>query len=167
MADSTTGPPPGKQWLSRAGRWWAAGLTFVVGLLVGGLLVGLLSGGSTTSGGAGDEVPAVDAPATDAPDGADATGGAEPTGATGEVAVNASCLRTINAAQDVFEAVQGLGEALTELDARRLDEIVRELQPLQRRLETDLEDCDVAAEITDEDSGSAAASPTPEESPGD
>lgn len=158
MADSATRPPAGREWRHRVVRWWAAGLAFVVGLLVGALLVGLLSGYPAVSPGAsGVEEPSVDEPGAAEPDDADTP---ESAGATGQIAVNASCLRTINAAQDVFEAVQGLGEALTELDAGRLDEIVRQLQPLQRRLQSDLEDCDVDGQITDDEPGTGAASPT-------
>ncbi len=153
MADSTTRSPGGQEWLSRAVRWWAAGVAFVVGLLAGALLVGLLSGGGTViPAGTGD------AAATTAPGGADAS----PADPAGEVVVNAACLRTVNAAQDVFDVVDDLGEALSELNAGRLDQIVRQLQPLQDRLQVNLAECNVAAEISevDEGEGIGPAAPT-------
>ncbi|MGY2127592.1 hypothetical protein [Blastococcus sp. SYSU DS0617] len=158
MADSATRSPGGPQWLSRAARWWAAGLAFVVGLLAGALLVGLLSGGGTVPPAATG-----DATGTTAPGDADASPGDEPVDTAGEVVVNAACLRTVNAAQDVFDVVDDLGEALSELNAGRLDQIVRQLQPLQDRLEVNLAECNVAAEITevDEEPGSGPAPTTP------
>ncbi|MDT0276858.1 hypothetical protein [Blastococcus goldschmidtiae] len=157
MADSATRSPGGQQWLSRAARWWAAGLAFVVGLLAGALLVGLLSGGGTVPLAATG-----DAAGTTAPGGADASPGEGPADTAREVVVNAACLRTVNAAQDVFDVVEDLGDALSELNAGRLDQIVRQLQPLQDRLEVNLAECNVAAEITevDEEGGGGPAAPT-------
>ena len=162
MADSTTRSPEGRRWFPRALRWWAAGLAFVVGLFAGALLVGVLAGGAAIPSGAD----AVGAPTT-ASTGAQPSDSGAPAGATGEVAVNAACLRAVNAAQDVFDVVQNLGEALSSFNAGRLDEIVRELQPLQERLRSNLQDCDVATTITGGDAGSGSASPTTEKSQGD
>ena len=153
MADSTTRSPEGRRWFPRALRWWAAGLTFVVGLLAGGLIVGLLGGGATIPSGAD----VAGTPTTES-GGAPQSDSGAPAGATGEVAVNAACLRAVNAAQDVFDVVQNLGEALSSFNAGRLDEIVRQLQPLQERLKSNLEDCDVATEITGGDAGGSASS---------
>ncbi len=167
MAEPATGPPGETGWRQRAVRWWAAGLAFVVGLVAGAVLVGLLSGGATpTADATADAAPTGDAGPT-APSGAEESPGGAAGGATGKVTVNASCLRTINAAQDVFQAVQDLGEALTGFNASRLDEIVRELQPLQKRLRTNLEGCDVATDIPDLEPGSGSASPTTGGSAGD
>ena len=63
--------------------------------------------------------------------------------------MNAACLRTVNAAQDVFDVVEDLGEALSEFNAGRLDQVVRQLQPLQDRLQVNLAECDVAAQISE------------------
>jgi hypothetical protein len=161
MADSATGPPDASRWQQRALRWWAAGLAFVVGLVAGAVLVGLLSDGATVPPGTTvDAAPTGGGAEPAEPDGAEESSSGAPGGATGEVRVNASCLRTINAAQDVFEAVEDLGEALAGFNAGLLDEIVRELQPLQQRLQTNLEGCDVAADLPDLEPGTGSASPT-------
>ena len=153
MADSTTRSPEGRRWFPRALRWWAAGLAFVVGLFAGALLVGVLAGGAAIPPGA-DAAGGPTAEST----GAQRSDSGAPAGATGEVAVNAACLRAVNAAQDVFDVVKDLGEALSSFNAGRLDEIVRELQPLQERLRSNLEACDVATTITGGDAGGAASS---------
>lgn len=131
-ADS--GPGPG-----RAVRWWLAAATFVVGVFVGGLLVGLLSEGSAPvpiaaqdAPGTDDAVPLPEAPAT---------------GETAEVVVNAACLRAVNGAQDVVAVIDDLGEAVSEFNAARLDEVVRRLQPLQGRLSADIAGCQVVSEV--------------------
>lgn len=153
MVDTTTRSPDGRRWFPRALRWWAAGVTFVIGLLAGALLVGLLSGGGTTSPGA----PVAAAPTRES-GGAQSSESGAPAGATGSVSVDAACLRAVNAAQDVAYVMRGLGEALSTFNAARLDEIVGELQPLQDRLQGSLADCDVATGIT---GGAAGGSSTP------
>ena len=55
----------------------------------------------------------------------------------------------------MYRAVDDLGEAAGELDAARLDEVVRRLQPLQDRLEENVAGCEVVTRLSD---GSAATS---------
>jgi hypothetical protein len=62
--------------------------------------------------------------------------------------VNAACLRAINAAQDIADSVDDLGAAAAALDAARLDEVVRRLQPLQQRLQESSADCEVSGSST-------------------
>ncbi len=82
-------------------------------------------------------------------------------GATASVHLSESCLAAIRDAEETYAAIDDIGAAARDLDAARLDEIIRALQPLQRRLEENLADCevdpDVPAEITD--------GPTPSPSP--
>lgn len=131
--------------------WWLAVVGFVVGLFVGGIVVGLASGGSSDdlAGPAATTAPAAGSPIPSA-------------GATGQVAVNASCLRAVNDAQDTYTAVNDLADAASTLNAARLDEIVRRLQPLQRRLEQDLRDCQVTTRLPD---GSVSSGPAPTPAP--
>ncbi len=147
-------PSPGRR-AERPGRAWSGWLaagTFVVGLVAGALLVGLL----------GQDPPvaptAQEAPATGAAPGGVPTATADPTDGG---RVNAACLRAINAAQDIAAVVDDLGAAAAALDAARLDEVVRRLQPLQQRLEQNTADCQVARSATDEPGPtSPPASPT-------
>jgi hypothetical protein len=147
----------------RAARWWLAAATFVVGLFAGGILVGLLSEGSSALPAAGTGA----APTPAGPTGsASAQSGSAAAGATAELVVNDACLRALNAAQDIYASVNDLGEAASQLNAARLDEAIRQLQPLQGRLRANLEDCTVMTRLPDGsmiDSGpslSSTAAPT-------
>ncbi|RCK68618.1 hypothetical protein DT076_15445 [Desertihabitans brevis] len=128
-------------------RWWLGLVLFVAGVVVGVLAVGLLNTttpdfGGTAGSGATPEEPA---PA--------------PTGGVPVVAraeVNAACLRVINEAQDVYNVLQGVDEAVVDVDLQQLDDMVRRLQPIQPRLARDLGDCRVDSE---------AVLPTPSAAP--
>jgi hypothetical protein len=135
-------------------RGWLAPAVFVAGLLVGGVLVGVLRddpplpvAGSTAAA----TLPSEGADAEPAPDGSAA-------GGTVELVVNDECLRAVNAAQDMARVVDDLGEAAADLDAARLDEVVRRLQPLQDRLQADVTACRAVTRLPD---GSAVTSTTP------
>ncbi|MGY1707409.1 hypothetical protein ACI79C_22840 [Geodermatophilus sp. SYSU D00697] len=119
---------PGRAW----SRWLAAG-TFVVGLVAGALLVGLL----------GQDPPVPPTAQEPRPTSAPGSPPTEPADGTPETRVNAACLRAINAAQDIAAAVDDLGAAAAALDAARLDEEVRRLQPLQQRLRENSAGCEV------------------------
>lgn len=124
-------------------RWLATG-TFVLGLAAGVLLVGLLGEDApvaTTAQGAVVSEPAAPPP-----------GPAEP---TGPVVVNAACLRALNAARDIAATVDDLGAAAASLDAARLDEVVRRLQPLQQRLQAETAACEATGSVP---TGTAAPS---------
>ncbi len=134
---------------TRAAGWWLAAGTFVLGLVVGGLLTGLASGGSSTDAG----------PPAEAPSAAVVPPG---TPATGQYTVNAACIRAVNDAQDTYTATNDLADAAAALSAARLDEIVRRLQPLQRRLEQDLRACRIATRLPN---GSVSSGPVPSATP--
>lgn len=132
-------------------RWWVAAATFVGGLLVGVVVAAVvIATGPGATGGQGDVEPGP-------PD--------QPTGyssvpVTAEARVNAACLRVINEAQDVVRILSGSDEAVADVDLQRLDDIVRRLQPVESRLERDLQQCRVDTDVRTGSTGSPA-SPVP------
>ncbi|GAB3365496.1 hypothetical protein [Modestobacter lapidis] len=158
MADAGTRSPPPAGRSGRAVRWWLAAATFVVGLFVGGIAVGLLSDGTTRLP---DDAPSL-APTVGS---AAVRPSASPSVDAPDIAVNDACLRALNGAQDVFAAIEDLGRAASELNAARLDEVVRRLQPLQERQQDNFAGCQVVtrstdgAAVTSEPSGSTAPAP--------
>ncbi|MDP5184270.1 hypothetical protein QOZ88_16675 [Blastococcus sp. BMG 814] len=152
----TRSPVPQEGW-RRVLRWWGRAGAFLGGLVVGVVLVGLLSEGNVL----------VAAPVPTNPDAAlpafPDRGAGEEGGATGQVTIDDDCLRAVNAAQDIAQLIDELGEAIADFNATRLDEIVRELQPLQRRLQTSIDACEVEAGTPEAPSGAVptgAAPPT-------
>lgn len=130
----------------RAARWWLAGGTFVVGLLVGVVIAGLLirsspaadsAGSAPVSGGTGTPGSASSAEATPS------------VGATVEIVVNDECLRAINEAQDAYNTIDRIGAAIGDFDLSALDGIIRELQPLQAALRADVSACKVKTRLPD------------------
>lgn len=61
--------------------------------------------------------------------------------------VNAACLRALNDAQNVYVVLSGLDTAVTDVDLSRLDQMVRDLQPLQKLLQRDLSECEIDAAV--------------------
>ncbi len=114
--------------------WWSAALIGVGGVLVGVLLVGVLN---------------ITNPAfVQQKDAAVASAGPQPSGegtiqVEAQAQVNAACLSVINSAQDVYSILSDTPEAVTEVDLRRLDDMVRRLDPIQQRLEKDLAACEI------------------------
>ena len=149
--------PPRRSWKDRllpVRSGVLAGAVFVVGLLVGALAVGLLP----------DEPVVVvteDSPEADALN----TAPAPSEDASARFLVSGACLGAVNAAQDTLILLDDVGEAAAELDAARLDEIVRGLMPLQNRLQNGLAECQLATEFdpgaTPEPSPRSPASPEP------
>jgi hypothetical protein len=135
----------------RRSRWWIAALTFVAGMVVGVLLVGLFDTRKPDFLSAVNSAP----PATPS-----ATAG-QVVPAAGSAQVNAACLRVINEAQDVSIILGDVGPAVSAVDLQQLDDIVRQLQSIQPRLQRDLGDCRVEANVSDTPSAQESASPTP------
>ena len=129
----------------RRSRWWIPVLTFVAGIAVGVLLVGLLNTTTPDFSAVQGAAPATPSPA-----------GPPPTGEAG-ARVNAACVRVINEAQDVATILSEVGPAITALNLQQLDDIVRRLQSIQGRLDDDLRDCRVEAEV----SGTSSPVPSP------
>lgn len=130
----------------RRSRWWIAALTFVAGIIIGVLIVGFLDWSSS------DFSAAQSAPSTSP---SPAVGQGEPAAASAQV--NAACLRVISHAQDISTILSEVGPAVTAVNLQQLDDIVRRLQSIQTRLEVDLRDCKVNAEV----SGTPTAVPSP------
>ena len=130
----------------RRSRWWIAALTFVAGIIIGVLIVGFLDWSSS------DFSAAQSAPSTSP---SPAVGQGEPAAASAQV--NAACLRVINHAQDISTILSEVGPAITAVNLQQLDDIVRRLQSIQTRLEVDLRDCKVNAQV----SGTPTAVPSP------
>ena len=130
--------------------WWVLLGVFVGGLVVGVLLVGLLDAGTP------DFVTQSQESAPTASAGPSA--GVE---VAAQARVNAACLRVINEAQDVYSALTGLDEAVTDVDLTALDDIVRRLQPVEPRLARDLRACEVVVEEGAPSAGAPAPSPSP------
>lgn len=121
----------------RRSRWWIAALTFVAGIVIGVLIVGFLDWSSS------DFSAAQSAPSTSP---SPVVGQSEPAAASAQV--NAACLRVINHAQDISTILSEVGPAITAVNLQQLDDIVRRLQSIQTRLEVDLRDCKVNAEVS-------------------
>ncbi|MGI8459823.1 MAG: hypothetical protein ACR2LI_17130 [Propionibacteriaceae bacterium] len=147
------GTPIGRR--ARRGAWWILLGTFVVGVVVGVMLVGLLSVGTP------DFV-------TQSRQAASSSSSPRPSASfdvAAQAQVNAACLRVINEAQDVYSAVTGLDQAVNTVDLQALDDIVRRLQPIEPRLASDLQDCEVTVGAPVEPGGSTSAVvPTPSSS---
>lgn len=129
-AESTSAPV---RWRT---RWWFSVIIFGAGMVVGVVLVGLLNVSTpafTPETTAADTFPRPQASLEVA----------------AQARVNAACLRVINEAQDVHRALDGVGEAATDVDLQRLDDIVRQLQPVEPRLREDLANCSVDTSVTD------------------
>ena len=130
----------------RGSRWWIPALTFVAGVAIGVLIVGFLN--RSTS----DFSAAQNAPSTSP---SPVVGQSEPAAASAQV--NAACLRVINHAQAISTILSEVGPAITAVNLQQLDDIVRRLQSIQTRLEVDLRDCKVNAQV----SGTPTAVPSP------
>lgn len=143
--------PPATGTAAQPSRWWVAAITFVAGVVVGVLAVGLLSVGKP------DFVQAADSgatPRTGAPQPSDV-----PTaGVKGQAVVNLACLRVINEAQDVYTILAGVDQVVRDVDLQQLDDMVRRLQPVEPRLQQDLQDCRVDTSVQ---AGPTATSPAP------
>jgi hypothetical protein len=155
-ADDVTMPP------QRRSRWWIAVLTFVVGVVVGVLVVGFLDKTAPDFSAAPSGPPTGPSPA-----------GSQSVPAAASAQVNAACLRVINEAQDVATILSEVGPAITAVNLQQLDDIVRRLESIQARLDDDLRNCKVEAQVngtstpvpsplsTVERSGSPTPLPTP------
>ncbi|NEK87546.1 hypothetical protein GCU60_17535 [Blastococcus saxobsidens] len=154
MSEQGTRSPETGGVLRRALRWWALTGVFLLGLVIGAVTIALLAGRTPVPPSA-----APGAAGTSAPGGPAAATPGSPAGVTGELAVNAACLRAINAAQDTVEVVDDIGEAIAEINAARLDEVVRRLQPLQERLQVNIEDCQVVGQLPTRSPGEGPAAP--------
>lgn len=162
-AEPTTPPKAARK--NRATRWWLAAGTFVVGLLAGAVIAGILSEGSPTpQAGSGPS-----SATTGGSGPASSSAAASSSGATAQVAVNDACLRAVNAARDAYTAINDIGDAASQLNISRLEEIIRTLQPLQTSLSGDVDGCRITTRLPDGSiiSGTIPDAPTISAAPGD
>lgn len=145
---TATAPPSAKP--ARAVVWPVV----AVGALLLGLLVGYNAPGRTPP-----VETAVDQPQSATPSSTPrATSGDATVAARAEV--NAACLRSLNDAENVYVVLSGLDTAVSDVDLRRLDEMVRDLQPLQRLLQRDLSECEVNTTLAQGESEAPPPTPT-------
>lgn len=137
-------------------RWVLATVTFILGVAVGVIAVGLLSSGKP-------DFPTIGPPAVSPTATSEAT---TPTaGASAVAQVNPACLEVISDAQRISRILSGVGDAAADVDLQRLDDIVRELQPIQTELERDLPACQVDTTVGSGAGPSNLPSLTPTASP--
>jgi hypothetical protein len=67
----------------------------------------------------------------------------------------------INEAQDITTILSEVGPAITAVNLQQLDDMVRRLQSIQARLDDDLRDCKVEAQVNRTPTVGPSASPTP------
>lgn len=123
-----------------AAAWLVPLLTFVAGLVLGGFLLWLFNGDDTSS--------SVQADGTEAPASPSADGASPSSAASPEVVVRvpASCLDVADQADRAAEVFDGALEAVRDFDARRLEEIVEEVQDLQPSIQEQAQQCRDQAE---------------------
>lgn len=131
------------------GLWVGAGV-FLLGLVGGSAGTALLVSGSGPS-------------ALEQAESAQAAPGPGPTRAG--VLVTDACLRALNDAEDALAAIDDAAQAAAEVNAARLDEVVRRLQPVQDRLQTDLGGCEAVAQRPEGGATASSDEPLPGLSP--
>ncbi len=160
-------PPNSPRRSFRSSAWWLAAVAFVAGLAVGAVIVGLLSEGSP----AGQNTAAQEstgAVTTSVTSSAPVSSG----GASGQVTVNQACLDAVTGATAAYGAINDIAQAARDLNAGRLDEIVRSLQPLQAQLTDNVDACNITATLPSDmpgmeaaTAGSSSAEPSPSSAP--
>lgn len=146
--------PPTSETADAPSRWWIPVITFVVGVVVGVVAVGLLSAGRPDFASTAKNSSSPKATAS-------APSGVETAGVTGRAVVNVACLRVINEAQDVYTILTGVKQAVTDVDLQQLDDIVRRLQPIEPRLQSDLQKCRIDTSVDTGPSPGTTKSPAP------
>lgn len=119
---------------SSTSSWLLPALTFLAGCLLGAVIVGAGTFGGGDDGQDGAAPPPTQGPAEDATD-AEA--------AEGELVVRVpeSCLRAADGASQATGQVDDVVAAVRDLDARRLQEIVDQIQQVQPEVQRLAEQC--------------------------
>lgn len=144
-------PSPGPRRIGRYYRGFLALLVaLVVGAVVGGGLVAVFSGSDQVA----VPPPATSAPAGSSPSPSPTVPGASPSSGA-NVQLSAACVRAVNDAQNAYTALSGLGAAVEKLDLTKVDDIVRQVQVVQRSLKVDLPACHAGIQLP---SGSTSTS---------
>ena len=122
-----TGPPTPPE---NVRRWLTAAAVFAAGALAGGLVTGLTGlAGSQPAPGSTAPPPAASRP--------------QASTQAGQVTANLACVKAINEATSVQNALRNFGLAAQRLNASKIDQIVRQLEPIQTRLNADSRACQI------------------------
>ncbi|MDQ4039049.1 MAG: hypothetical protein M3313_12055 [Actinomycetota bacterium] len=138
-------PPTGRRDLSTL-TWLLPAATFLIGLLIGFAVWGAGGNGDDAGGEAGAAPTATLSPNADDDDGGTAT-----------VTVPQSCLDAIEESEQSLDLLEEAVQAIGELDAGRLEEIVDELQGVSERIRELGDECRANAEV---DVSTPTSSPT-------
>lgn len=143
-AGTETAPPAGGRSLGTL-AWLLPAATFLVGLVIGFAVWGASDGDDDRA----DQAEGTPAVTTPGPDGDNGT--------TITVAVPQVCLDAIDESERSLDLLEEAAQAISDLDAARLQEIVDELQGAQDRIRTLGEECRASTDVTID---SPPASPT-------
>lgn len=111
-------------------------ITFLIGVALGGALIAV----GTNAG--GDDSAAPHSTAAPAPSGSASTSG------DAVVTVPGACLDAANQAEEAFSLLRGGVTAIRDLDARRLQELVDQLQKLDPQVRSLVDECRAAAAVS-------------------
>jgi len=161
MTQAAPGSSPVNRRFRRAARWWLAAGAFVLGLLAGVVITGLLIQGPPSSVAGPTGVPGTTTSSETASTTGPSSMASPSSGASVQIVVNDACLRAINEAQDAYNAINKIGDAVRQFNLSTLDDIIRQLQPLQGALRNDVSACHVTARLPD---GSLISTTLPQES---
>lgn len=117
----------------RAGRrftWLWVPVVFLVGLLAGGVIVAAFSNGTTVR-----------------PPGPTTTVTASPSNGGPQINFDASCVQAVRDAQSAYALLGRVADAVRNLDASKLDEIMLDLAQLRHQLGNDLGNCHATAQL--------------------
>lgn len=150
-----TGTPAGGRTGSGTWSWLLPALTFLAGCVLGAVVVGV--------GVAGDEPSRPPVPSA-APEAGAGRDGQDGDGAVDEdlyVRVPASCLRGADSALRMVDRVDEVVAAVRDVDARRLQETVDEIQQVRQQVEQLAQECRTAGRDSVEDASAGPPVPTP------
>lgn len=124
-------------------------LALILGVVLGGAIVAIYSGSDQVT---------VPAPRPSGSPGSStaqpATTPASSTSGGANVQLSAACVRAVNDAQNAYTALGGLDTAIQKVDLTKVDNIVRQVQVVQRRLKVDVPACHAGIQLPSQ-------SPTP------
>ncbi len=146
-AGSGAGPPPTDRRGLGTLTWLLPAATFLIGLLIGFAVWGAGGNGGDAGGEAGTAPSATLSPGADDED----------NGGTATVTVPQSCLDAIDESEQSLDLLDEAVQAIGELDAGRLEEIVDELQGVSERIRELGDECRADTDVT---VGTPTSSPT-------
>lgn len=121
MTQAAPGSSPVNRKFRRAARWWLAAGAFVLGLLAGVVSTGLLIQGPPSSVAAPTGVPGTTTSSETASTAGPSSMASPSSGASVQIVVNDACLRAINEAQDAYNAINKIGDAVRQLNLSTLE----------------------------------------------